>query len=43
MDYSVYIDGTPAPKMPMTGAHVALLKVGDVVDVVLNNRCETRV
>mmetsp|Transcript_37681 Transcript_37681/g.83915 ORF Transcript_37681/g.83915 Transcript_37681/m.83915 type:complete len:698 (-) Transcript_37681:961-3054(-) len=34
----VYIDEEPAPLIPATGLHIAEIKSGDIVDVIINNR-----
>ena len=35
---SVYINGQPAPKIPMIGIHIIKVEIGEVVDIILNNR-----
>ncbi|GAX80694.1 hypothetical protein CEUSTIGMA_g8129.t1 [Chlamydomonas eustigma] len=35
---SVFLDGMPTPKVPIVGLHLAQIKLGQVVDIVINNR-----
>ena len=34
----MYINGQPAPKIPMIGIHIIKVEIGEVVDIILNNR-----